>query len=117
MVKIGLQKFNEMEKAHEEGKLIKICQYCGKPYKPKLRTYNKKTWKLKETPIAKVLKNGKIKIDKYVKEKKIVGNWMSSTCGDCLKIIGEDRAIYKRKMLEEQMKIHSQTSESGKVEE
>ena len=84
--KLSYQEFSEMEKAHAEGKLIKICKKCGDPYKPELRTYNKKTWKLKETPTIKIQKSGKIKVDKFMKMKKVVGNWfLSQYCNKCVK--------------------------------
>ena len=85
--KLTYKEFREMEKAHEEGNLIKICQRCGNPYKPELRTYDKRTWKLKEVPIIKILKNGKIREDKYVKLKKVIANWFCSKyCDNCLKL-------------------------------
>lgn len=102
-MKTSLKQFREMEKIHSEGNLIKICKRCGDLYKPELRTYNKKTWKLKEVPNIKIQKNGKLKIDKYVKNKKVVGNWfLSKYCDNCLRIIGKDRIIYKKKIIENQ---------------
>ncbi len=72
MNKLSYSEFTEMEKAHEEGNLVKICEKCGDPYKPELRTYNKKT-----------LKKSKF-TGEYIKIKKVVGNWFASKhCNNC----------------------------------
>lgn len=82
--KLTYQEFKEMEDMHSTGSLYKICQRCGDSYRPELRIYNKRTWKLKDTPIVKIQKDSKIKVDRFVKEKKVVGNWfLSKYCDKC----------------------------------
>jgi len=80
--------FKQLENAHLKGNLIKICQGCGKPYRPGLKTYNKKIYNTLENPIMKLLRDGtfvKQKIE--VKKKKVpVGLWMlSKFCEECIK--------------------------------
>ena len=90
--KLSYKEFRDMEEAHIEGNLIKICKGCGNPYKPERRIYYKKTWKLKEVPEIKILKNGKFKKSEFVRIKKVVGNWfLSRYCDNCIKLKKEVR--------------------------
>jgi len=113
--KLTYKQFSEMEEAHSKGELIKICENCGRPYKPELRTYNKKTWRLKDIPTIKIQKNGKVKVDKYIKIKHIVGNWIASKyCKRCSKIIGAKESKERREYRKE---IFRKIKEANKRQE